>query len=53
MFRSFVINAKQKPWFGAMHLKEIITCATKIKIIASVVYSECVLKVGDSGHFLE
>ena len=41
--------------FGAMHLKEIIkTNHVQLKSrISSSVYSECVLKVGDSGHFVE
>ena len=39
--------------FSAMHLKEIIKTQEKIKNITPVVYSECVLKVRDSGHFSE
>ena len=38
--------------FGAMHIRDNKNKprAANIKIITPVVYSKCVLKVGDSGH---
>ena len=49
----FDLKGKQKSWFWGYVPRDNKNepCATKIKNITTVVYSEWVLKVGDSGHF--
>ena len=47
------VHLKHKSRFGAVHLKELTKTkpfATTIKIITLVIFSEFVLKVGDSGQ---
>ena len=53
IYHSVFIKVKQKSWFGGNAPKIINTnlqFATKIKNNTLVVFSECVLKLGDSGQ---